>query len=38
MAKEKIMAVVKKMKGGTASGMDGIVVEILKNGDISIID
>ena len=27
-----------KMKGGKASGMDGIVVEMLKNDGISIID
>ena len=32
------MGALKKMKGGKAAGMDGIVVEMLKNGGISIID
>ena len=28
---KEIMSTLKKMKGGKATGMDGIVVEILKN-------
>ena len=32
------MGALKKMKHGKAGGMDGIVVEMLKNRDISIID
>ena len=32
------MGALKKMKGGKAAGMDGIVVEMLKNGGISITD
>ena len=38
MVREGIMGALKKMKGGKASGMDGIVIEMLKNGGISIID
>ena len=32
MVKEEIMGVLKKVKGCKAAGMDGIVVEMLKNG------
>ena len=32
------MGALKKMKSGKSAGMDGIVVEILKNGSISITD
>ena len=32
------MGALKKMKGGKAAGMNGIVVEMVKNGGISIID
>ena len=32
------MVALKKMKGGKAAAMDGIVVEMLKKGGISIID
>ena len=32
------MGALKKIKGGKAAGMDGIVVEMLKKGGISIID
>ena len=35
---EEIMSALKKMKSGKAAGMDGTVVEILKSGDINIID
>ena len=38
MVREEIMVTLKNMKGGKAVGMDGIVVEMLKNGGISIID
>ena len=38
MVREEIMGALKKMKGGKAAGMDGIVVEMLKKGGISIID
>ena len=38
MVKEKIMCALKKMEGGKAAGMDDIVVEMLRNGGISIID
>ena len=30
MVREEIMGVLKKIKGGKAAGMDGIVVEMLK--------
>ena len=32
------MGALKKMKGGKAVGMDGIVVEMLRNGGINVID
>ena len=32
------MGTLRKMKGGKAAGMDGIAVEMLKNGCINIID
>ena len=38
MEREEITGALKKMKGGKAAGMDGIVVEMLKNGGITIID
>ena len=38
METEEIIGELKKMKVGKAVGMDGIVVEMLKNGGISIID
>ena len=34
----EIIGALKKMKGSKAADMDGIVVEVLKNGGISIID
>ena len=37
VVREEIMSALKKMIGGKAAGMDAIVVEMLKNGDISII-
>ena len=36
--REEIMGVLKKVKGGKAAGMDGIVVEMLKSGGIGIND
>ena len=38
VVREEIMGALKKMKGCKAPGMDGIVVEMLKKGGISIID
>ena len=38
MVREEIMDALKKMKGGKADGMDGIVVGKLKNGGIIITD
>ena len=38
VVREEIMGVLKKMKGGKEAGMDDIVVEMLKNGSISITD
>ena len=38
MVLEEIIGALKKMKGCKAAAMDGVVVEILKNGGISIID
>ena len=38
MVREEIIDALKKVKSGKAAGMDGIVVEMLKNGGISIID
>ena len=38
MVKEEIMGLLKKMRGGKAAGIDDIVVEMLKNWDISITD
>ena len=37
MLRKEIIGAIRKRKGGKAAGMDGIVVEILKNGGISII-
>ena len=36
--REEISGALKKIKSAKAASMDGIVVEILKNGGISIID
>ena len=36
MVREEIISVLKKMKGGKVAGMDSIVVEMFKNGDINI--
>ena len=36
--REEIVGALKKMKGGKAAGIDGIVVEILKSGSISLIN
>ena len=36
--REEIISSLKKMERGKAAGMDGIAVEMLKNGGISIID
>ena len=38
MGRDEIMGALKKMKGGKAASMDGIMVEMLKNGGISITD
>ena len=36
--REEIIGALKKMKSGKAAGMDGIVVEMLKNGSNNIIE
>ena len=38
VVREKIIGALKKMKGGKAGVMDGIVIEMLNNGGISITD
>ena len=38
VVREEIMGALKNMKGGKAAGMDDTVLEMLKNGGISIID
>ena len=38
VARQEIMGLLKKMKGGKAVGMTGIVVEVLKAGCIGIIE
>ena len=38
MVREDIIGVIKKMKVGRADGVDGIVVEMLKSGGITITD
>ena len=38
VVREEIMVVLNVMKGGIAAVMDGIVVEMLKKGGISIVD